>query len=111
MEKIKNTFSKQQNRIIHFLLIMTALIYLSYMPYVNVVFNLNISLVLSYLVFMFFFRPSPKVTFTVGIILIFITIPWLLVGSRVRVEGYGEVSFYLFVVAIIQAILKARKEK
>lgn len=111
MEKIKKTFNKHQNRIIHFLLIMAVLMYLSYMPYANVVFNLKISLVLSYLVFMYFFQPSSRITFIVGIILIVIALPWLLVGSRIRVEDFGEVSFYLFAVATIQAILKARKEK
>lgn len=111
MEKIKKTFNKYQNRIIHFLLIMAALMYLSYVPYANVVFNLKISFVLSYLVFMYFFRSPPKVTFIVGITLIIVTLPWLSVGSRIRVEDYGEVSFYLFVVATIQAILRARKEK
>jgi len=94
-----------------FILTIIIIFIVSTLPYINIFIPSSIVALSLYLSCLYFFRLTYKTTLIVALVVMVLSIPWILIGSRIKVEWVGEVSFYLLVVAVLQEAWKLYREK
>ena len=78
-------------------------------PYFNIYISPLLITIVVYILAMKVLNLSSKINFLIGLIILFATIPWLIVGSRIKVEDFAILSFTLFAIGTVQQILDFRK--
>lgn len=91
--------------------ILLVFVIISLLPYGNTIINpLNLLLII-YFIIAIYLNLSSRVSILFGLTLLVLCIPWVFVGSRVRIEQLAVTSFILFVFAFFQEAVTLRGDK
>jgi hypothetical protein len=99
----------QQSKLLLLAIFSIAIVVVSFTPYFNLFLSPIGVFVCIYLSACFILKFSSKVNILLGSIFIILSLPWLLIGSRVRIELFGVLAFLAFFIAIVQEAIEARK--
>lgn len=109
MKRLHIFFNTEKQNIYQFAIIVFVIWVIYQLPYLNVFFSLQVVTCIAYIIAIFMFRISPRVTIILGLFFLCLSIPWVLIGSREYIEPLGEISFYILSVGFIQQAWKIRQ--
>jgi len=64
------------------------------LPYLNLFLDVHTILIVLFIASVLLFKLSSRLSFTIGIISLLLSFPWLITGNRVEAEGFGIFAFF-----------------
>jgi hypothetical protein len=80
------------------------------LPYINLFLKLDHILVFLCIFSIYLFEISSRMSIFISIFFLILSLPWLLTGSRVAVETFGIIAFFILFLGILREALALRKE-
>lgn len=109
---IKNLFIKHQSFILFSIIVLILPIFLSYVPYVNLVYTLDKGVLIYLLMIIVFIGRRAIFVLGLGIVLLFLSLFFLLLGFAILAEQIGNIIFFLLIVGVFLVISEhSRKTK
>lgn len=105
LKKVKKNFIQINSIFIFGVLLILS----SFVPYVNLIISESWYWSVFLLFIFFVFKLSARAAVIIGILLLIVSTPWIIAGSRVGSEIFGVLTFMCMVYAIFKEILQLRK--
>ena len=97
---IRDLFVRHQPFVFFSIIILSLPFLFSYIPYLNLVYTLDKGIFVYLLAIIVFTRPSAKLLFVLGIVLLIFTFMLLIFGFTALAEQLGNVIFFLLAIGI-----------
>lgn len=110
MKKIANYFKRYNTQITFLVFLAVLLFFAQNVPYVNLFIDPVWYEMLFIICASILLRFSSGKLIILAMIFLIISLPWVLVGSRVAGENFGVLCFTSFALAIIKELLVLRKK-